>query len=231
MALRGPLAQGGVVLDLACGDGALGEHLLASARRVLFYDLSEAELSMARRELSGAGSLLLGRVQQLPLKTECLDAVACHMALRLFDDVVEVIDEVARVLRPGGVFAATVNRAAELGSPMDLVFAELGRAMRDKGDDLTVPGDRRVSELDSLHALFPRQAWRNVEATDYELHVQVPAAEVPNWLQRAYYPIDQLANESDGGFMHWVEESVKVLAPEGTMTWTFALRELVVRRR
>ena len=90
------------VLDLACGD-----HPLPSAIGV---DLSLAELARA------SGARVLARAQALPFADASFDACACHLAFMLFDDVERVVAELARVLVPGGVFAALLG-----GGPVELV--------------------------------------------------------------------------------------------------------------
>ena len=50
--------------------------------------------------------LIRGDAQNLPLHDRAVDGIVCGFALRNFVDVRVVFDECARVLRPGGRFAA-----------------------------------------------------------------------------------------------------------------------------
>lgn len=120
--LRRCVGPGGIVLDLADGDGALGDHLVDDVGRVVLCDLSAAELAAARPGAATVRCL----VQRLPLTDACVDGVGCHMALLLFDDAGEAIAE-ARVLRPGGVFAATVGRTNRPTGPMARPAARAAR--------------------------------------------------------------------------------------------------------
>ena len=89
------------VLDLGCGDGALLDHV--ASPRVVGVDLSMHELAVHKH----AG--VQARAQQLPFGNQSFDAVLSHLAFTLMPDLDEVADEIARVLTPGGVFAAIVG--------------------------------------------------------------------------------------------------------------------------
>ena len=54
------LATGDEVLDLACGDGGLGEHLLARGLRYTGVDAETAMVEAARRRLGGRAAVLEG---------------------------------------------------------------------------------------------------------------------------------------------------------------------------
>jgi SAM-dependent methyltransferase len=93
------------VLDLACGDGALLAHMSANAIGV---DLSRAELSRVRRTA-------VARAQALPFATNAFDAVTCHLAFMLFDDLPAVVRELERVLVPGGELIALLGGGPTAG--------------------------------------------------------------------------------------------------------------------
>ncbi len=90
---------GGRVLDLACGDGALLARLPSGA----------IGIDLCREELGDAARTVQGRAQQLPFAPASFDAVTCHLAFMLFDDLPAVVDELARVLVPGGRFVALLG--------------------------------------------------------------------------------------------------------------------------
>jgi SAM-dependent methyltransferase len=94
------VANAARVLDLACGDGALLAHMSAHAIGV---DLSRAELSRVRHAAA------VSRAQALPFAANTFDAVTCHLAFMLFDDLPAVVRELERVLVPGGHFIALLG--------------------------------------------------------------------------------------------------------------------------
>jgi SAM-dependent methyltransferase len=101
------------VLDVACGPGnftrrfagTLGDRGLAVG-----FDASPTMLDRALRE-RGTGPLayVRGDASALPFRDEAFDAVCCFAALYLFDDPFGAIDEMVRVLRPGGRIAVLTS--------------------------------------------------------------------------------------------------------------------------
>jgi len=96
------LGAGARVLDLACGTGDLCDELAASGHVPIGIDYSAGMLSSAHTP----APLVRGDAGRLPFRDHGLDGVTCGFALRNFVELTNVFGEVARVLRPGGRFAA-----------------------------------------------------------------------------------------------------------------------------
>jgi demethylmenaquinone methyltransferase/2-methoxy-6-polyprenyl-1,4-benzoquinol methylase len=96
------LPRGSHVLDLACGTGDLCRDLTDAGYRAFGIDFSAGMLASART----VAPLVRGDAEALPLHARAVDGVVCGFALRNFVDVRAVFDECARILRPGGRFAA-----------------------------------------------------------------------------------------------------------------------------
>lgn len=93
-----------LVLDLACGAGAMIEQLAKPGRTVIGLDRSEVELAEAAAR--GRGPLVLGHASYLPFADNSFDAVVTSLGVGVVADRPRFLAEAARVLRPGGVFAA-----------------------------------------------------------------------------------------------------------------------------
>lgn len=108
------------VLDLACGDGYLIQlclRRLGKSISITGVDLSEGELDAARQRLAGENAdLRIGLAQSLPLAAGSVDVALCHLAFMLMIPVEPVVQELARVLRPGGVFSAVVGSTTSMPS-------------------------------------------------------------------------------------------------------------------
>src|SRR5580698_6245896 len=149
-------------VDVACGDGYLLELLarrLPSAQ-IVGIDMTPEELAIARgRGLSENVRLVTARAEALPLPDASADAVVCHMALMLFDDARSVVNELARVIRPGGVFAAVLGPAP---GNSELV-ARFGALLREAEAAEQLPplqvGDRLTFAEDTLLAIFASDVW------------------------------------------------------------------------
>lgn len=107
------------VVDLACGSGAMTRELATEGRTVIAIDISEPELREAQSR--SAGTFVLADARQLPLADESADAITSSMGLAVVHPTADLLEEVARVLRPGGVFAATVPTWRPL-RPTDMVI-------------------------------------------------------------------------------------------------------------
>jgi SAM-dependent methyltransferase len=106
------LPAGSRVLDLACGQGRHAVPLRRAGLDVLGLDLSQV-LLQAARDRDPHLPLLQADMRALPLADDAVDGVvnlfnAFGYFAREFDDL-GVLREVARVLRPGGVFVQEVH--------------------------------------------------------------------------------------------------------------------------
>ena len=112
------LRPGQKVLDLGCGEGRHSIHLaLSDAVEVYGFDLNEADVRTAVEraapffaEDTVPGRLLLGvgNGLKLPFAADSFDVVICSEVLEHIEDYRGVLSEIHRVLKPGGIFAATV---------------------------------------------------------------------------------------------------------------------------
>jgi ubiquinone/menaquinone biosynthesis C-methylase UbiE len=102
------------VLDVACGQGIASRALArAGAARVIGVDLTEALLDAARAEERADPlgiTYLHGDAQRLDgVPDTSADVVTCQLALMDIPDLDATLHAVARVLAPGGVFAAVIS--------------------------------------------------------------------------------------------------------------------------
>jgi demethylmenaquinone methyltransferase/2-methoxy-6-polyprenyl-1,4-benzoquinol methylase len=96
------LPAGSLVLDLACGTGDLCRDLAAAGCTPIGLDFSAGMLSAARTD----APLVRADGACLPVADGAVDGITCGFALRNFVNLATVFAECARVLRPGGRFAA-----------------------------------------------------------------------------------------------------------------------------
>lgn len=101
--------SGETALDVACGPGnttrrlreGLGERGLAVG-----CDASASMLARAVRDTPGDGvAYVRGDAEALPFADGCFDVVTCYGALYLMERPFLAVDELLRVLRPGGRIA------------------------------------------------------------------------------------------------------------------------------
>ncbi len=117
-----------LVLDIACGSGAMSRELTRPDRVVIGVDLAEQELAKAAGR--SAGPWVRADARVLPFADESVDAVTSTLGLAVIHPTSELLSEVARVLKPGGVFAAmtpTVRPLSMTDMATGLVLAHLLR--------------------------------------------------------------------------------------------------------
>lgn len=119
----------GLVLDLGCGSGLDLHELMARGLSVIGLDLSTAMLRIARTVApAAAGRLLRGDMRALPLAASRMDGVWAVGSLHHLPKAAlpQALREVARVLRPNGLF----GMSAERGSFQGFVERQEGAAGR-----------------------------------------------------------------------------------------------------
>ena len=89
---------GDQVLDVAGGTGALAEALAGRVAEVTVSDISEPMLA----HVAAPARAVVARAEQLPFPDHSFDLVACVRALHHVDSPTRALDEMARVVRPGG---------------------------------------------------------------------------------------------------------------------------------
>jgi ubiquinone/menaquinone biosynthesis C-methylase UbiE len=95
-------------LDIATGAGHTGKAIAPLVCHVVLSDLTPEMLDTARAEMQAAGihnvSFRVADAEELQFDDASFDLVTCRIAPHHFPNVQRAAFEVARVLRPGGLF-------------------------------------------------------------------------------------------------------------------------------
>lgn len=106
--------QDKAVLDLGCAGGFMAEALAQRGARVTGIDPAADAIDAARAHAHAGGLSIdydVGVGEEMPYDDASFDAVVCVDVLEHVADLNKVLSEVARVLRPGGLFLFdTINR-------------------------------------------------------------------------------------------------------------------------
>ncbi len=96
------------VVDVGTGDGQVARRLAATGAAVVGVDPTRAQLRHAT-ERGGGPAYVRAGAQALPVVDGWADAVVACLVFEHIEAVDAAIDEVARVLGPGGRFALLLN--------------------------------------------------------------------------------------------------------------------------
>jgi ubiquinone/menaquinone biosynthesis methyltransferase len=90
-------------LDLATGTGDIAFAVRERGARVVGLDVTRRMIELARAKAAGSGpSFLVGDMVALPFAPDSFDLVTTGYGLRNVPDLGAAIDEIVRVLKPGG---------------------------------------------------------------------------------------------------------------------------------
>lgn len=157
-------------LDLACGTGDIAFAAAAKGARVVGLDLTHRMVQLAAQK-SRAAEFVTGDMTSLPFPSQTFDLVTTGYGLRNVPDLNLAIDEIARVLRPGGRLLSldfnrpqpAVIRAVYL-SYLTVVGATLGWLLhRDPDTYRYIPASiRRYPGATGVAALLAARGFTNV---------------------------------------------------------------------
>jgi ubiquinone/menaquinone biosynthesis C-methylase UbiE len=105
------ISDGDCILDVGCGTGSLTGVLLESAgvKSIVGIDLAEFYLESARQTIKDPRvAFKVGDATSLPFADKSFDRAFSMLVLQFVPDAKKAVSEMRRVVRSGGVVAATV---------------------------------------------------------------------------------------------------------------------------
>jgi len=154
------------VLDVGCGGGILSEEFAKVGFHVTGIDPSAPSLETARTHAAQEGLAIEYRQangESIPFGAGTFDVVVCCDVLEHVDDLGKTIYEVARVLKPGGMFCYdTINRTEE--SRKANIFAAQDFALTSFFPPNTHVWEKFITP-DELLALFEKVGFENRDMT------------------------------------------------------------------
>lgn len=103
------IQAGNTVLDVACGTGILARKaaVVVGAASVVGVDVNEGMLAVAEQKAPEI-TWKAGPAERLPFDDDSFDRVVSQFGLMFFEDQVQAIQEMGRVVRPNGTIAVAV---------------------------------------------------------------------------------------------------------------------------
>jgi SAM-dependent methyltransferase len=157
-----PYCAGREVLDAGCGVGYGTAFLAETARRVVGVDRSEEAIAYARTRYARPNAEFeVADLGALPAPDDAFDVVCCFETIEHLSDQDTFLDQVRRVLRPGGAFLvstpqadATTDAPANPFHERELSADDFERLLRVHFGDVELYGQRRPQT--ARHRAFQR---------------------------------------------------------------------------
>lgn len=195
--------------------------------------MSEAELHAARSRLASQEvTLLCEKAHNLSISDSSADYVLSHMSFMLMNPIVDVIKELRRVLKLGGVFTAVVPGALEPGNAYEMYIQALKQAFDRDGLELKKRlGDPRAQSIDEIHLLFgENKGFSSPTIEDYVLKLDA----TPEKLCQVFsfnYDVDLLSTATKEKLSCELMEKFKsIMSEEGLTPCSMGLREITALR-
>jgi len=150
------LRHAGKILDVGCGTGGITRDIAISTDgEVIGIDIDLEKMEIARKVLADVPNVKLieADAKDLPFEDGYFDLVVFHLVLIHIDDQQAALNEMARVVRPGGIVLATLepDYMMKVEHPPNRFYHLFLESLKEIGADLTT--GRRLKEMFSLSGL------------------------------------------------------------------------------
>jgi ubiquinone/menaquinone biosynthesis C-methylase UbiE len=165
-------ASRGKLLDVACGPGVVSAALAPHAASVVAFDATIQMLEKAKARCAKAGltnvEFKSGDAEQLPFADATFDGVVTRLAIHHFANPQRALDQMFRVLRPGGVAVIVDAISSE-----DATESSLHNAI----ERLRDPSHVRMLPASEIDAAIRRAGFRGLEHASWNMD-----RELEEWL-------------------------------------------------
>jgi ubiquinone/menaquinone biosynthesis C-methylase UbiE len=166
--LAKPLATGQDILEIGCGTGMILKELAPVARNAIGIDISPGMLAQAQAR---GLEVVVGSATDLPFQEESFDMICSFKVLAHIEDIEKVMQEVARVLRPGGVAALEFYNSQSLRTLIKHLKAPSAISEKSNDEDVYT----RYDSIDDVKSYLPS----NLSVKDVKgIRVFTPVAQV-----------------------------------------------------
>jgi ubiquinone/menaquinone biosynthesis C-methylase UbiE len=156
-------------IDIGCGNGAFTQLLVerCAPLEVQGIDPSEGQLAFARtRPAARVAEFSQGDAMALPFPAGKFDAAVMALVLVFLPDPAKGIEEMVRVVRPGGTVATYMWDMLGGGFPLDPILVE----MREMGLAPPRPPKMEASRIEMLRELWTGAGISSVEMREIRVH-------------------------------------------------------------
>ncbi|MCL5994980.1 MAG: methyltransferase domain-containing protein [Chloroflexi bacterium] len=209
------------VLDVACGTGVLARAVadrVGPSGAVIGVDLNDGMLAVAQRQAQHI-EWRQGRAEALPLDNGQFDAVVSQFGLMFFEDRRAALQEMMRVLRPGGRMAVAVWDSLER-TPGYAAMTDLLRQLFGEQIAVALHAPFVLGDTQALRDLFAGAGIPNAQITTRDGTARFPS--IQSWVYtdiKGWTLADMI---DDAQFERLLQEAGRALQPFVTADGTVA---------
>ena len=151
-------------VDIAGGYGRLAKEYLKKAKKVWIFDYSKTELADAKKEFGDKISTKQGDIYNIPFKDNTFDGMIMVRATHHFEYMDKVMQELHRILKPGGVLVIEVANKKTLPKMFRYWFKKSNVNPFDKN-----PSNLADVDKDGFYNYHPKWIEDLFEKTGFEI--------------------------------------------------------------
>ena len=153
-------------IDIGCGTGAFTAQIaeLCSPSQLLGIDPSEHQIEFARkRPMAHQVTFQTGDATALACESSSFDVATMALVLYFLPDPTLGMNEMKRVVKPGGIIATYDWDVLGGGLPHEWLHKKL----RKRGIEYPLPPNAEVSRMDELEKLWDKAGLRSIECKQF----------------------------------------------------------------
>jgi ubiquinone/menaquinone biosynthesis C-methylase UbiE len=162
--------EGSSWIDLGCGTGALSEAIISHSNpaKLLCVDPSEVFLEKVKELLGKRAEYADGDALNIPAEDHSVEVVVSGLALNFFPDLDGALNEIKRVLKPGGTAAAYVW---DYAGRMEFIrkFWDAATELDKEAVSLDEGNRFPICDKAKLRTLFSTTGFSNVDVADLDI--------------------------------------------------------------
>lgn len=202
------------VLDIACGTGEPGLSIaeIVEDGRVVGMDISTGMLAVAHEHAETRGidnfESHSADVSSLPFDDDSFDAISCRMGFMFFPDIQKTLQEMHRVLKPGGRFSASVWAAPQQNFWVTVTMGTISEYLQLDPPPANAPGMFRCAGPDFMASRLEQAGFRNIEVSEVSTGLSLDPETYWEMITEVGAPIVAALNQADESTRQQIKQSV-----------------------
>ena len=191
------------VLDVASGTGEPGLSIaeIVDKGKVIGIDLSEGMLETAREHAASRNitnyQTRTADVSKLPFPDQSFDAISCRMGFMFFPDILSTLNEMRRVLKPGGRLAVSVWGPPKNNFWVTVTMGTINQLMDLPPPPKDAPGMFRCAIPGLMAEQFKKAGFKNINESEVNTALNMDAATYWEMITEVGAPIVAAMSNAD----------------------------------